>query len=185
MLDLIKRNLQGKKVFWLFVITQIVYFTMILITIPKLNSAEKNITIFDVRPAGYNYPEAIQLLTDLGEKGRNTYLWQQIPLDLIYPGLFAISNCLILAYFLNKLNLLNSKFIYLTFIPVLSGLFDYLENFCIITMLKSFPDISENLVQLASFFTVSKSALTVIYFTTLLIILLSVGYSRFIHKNNK
>ena len=184
MLDLIKRNIQGKKVFWLFVVTQIVYFTMIFVTIPKLSSAGNNLKIFDVRPAGYTFSEAFHLLNLLGENGRDAYLFQQIPLDLVYPGLFIISNCLIMAYFLNKLNVLNNTYISLTLIPVASGLFDYLENYCIISMLNSYPDLSENTVQVASFFTISKSVLTTIYFIVLIIILLRVGYRKMYLKNN-
>lgn len=171
-LDIIKKNIQGKKVLILFLITQIVYFSMILVTIPKITNLNKDITIFDIRPFGYSYNEALQLLEILGVKGREIYLTQQIPLDLIYPGLFGISSCLVLAYFLNKLNLLNSKYIYLTLLPLISGTFDYLENFSIIQMLTNYPTISERLVSLASFFTIFKSILTSIYFFILIFVLI-------------
>jgi len=63
---LINRNLSGKKVLTLFVLTNIVYAAMLIIT---------------------------------------------IPLDMIYPFLFGISYCLVIGYFLKKLNKLVHQFI--------------------------------------------------------------------------
>ncbi|WP_136666486.1 hypothetical protein [Flavobacterium sp. H122] len=184
MFTIIKENLQGKKVFWFFAITQVVYFTMILVTIPKVAGFADNLKIFDIRQFGYTYQEAIELLNNLGAEGRNIYLYRQIPLDLIYPGLFGISFCLILAFFLNKLNLLNTKLIYLTILPLISGGFDYLENFSIIAMLRSFPEVSQNLVIFASNFTIIKSILTTLYFLVLIFVLLKLGYKKILHKSN-
>jgi hypothetical protein len=184
MFTLIKKNLQGKKVFWLFVITQVVYLTMILVTIPKISGFANNLKIFDIRQFGYTHQEAIALLKSLGNEGRRMYLYQQIPLDLMYPGLFGISSCLVLAYFLNKLKRIETNYIYLTILPIISGAFDYLENFSIIAMLNSFPDVSQNLVSLASIFTIIKSLLTTFYFIVLIFVLLKLGYQKFLHKNN-
>jgi hypothetical protein len=54
-----------------------------------------------------------QLLDTLGEKGREAYLWNQIPLDMLYPGLFGASYALILAYLLQKLQKLESAWFFL------------------------------------------------------------------------
>lgn len=184
MYSIIKDNIQGKKIFILFLITQIVYFTMIFVTIPKIASINKNIKIFDIRPFGYSYEEALELLEHLDTKGREIYLFQQIPLDLIYPSLFGITFCLVLAFFLNKIKLLNSKYIYLTLLPLFSGAFDYLENFSIIQMLTNYPTISEKLVNLASVFTILKSLLTSIYFFILIFVLIKYLFFYLKNKNN-
>ena len=53
--------------------------------------------------------------------------------------------------------------------PVVVGLFDYLENAGIITMLVNYPDFSKGLVAITSLFTLAKSILTTIYFVLLIV----------------
>jgi membrane-anchored glycerophosphoryl diester phosphodiesterase (GDPDase) len=79
---------------------------------------------------------------------------------------------LLLGYILNKLGKFESRLFYLCYIPMLSGLFDYLENIGIILMLRSYPEISQGLIQTTSIFSVCKSFMTTIFFVTLIILLL-------------
>lgn len=46
---------------------------------------------FDMRPGGYTFSQAHSLLDALGVSGRGFYLTRQIPLDLIYPALLALT----------------------------------------------------------------------------------------------
>ncbi|MDI9312577.1 MAG: hypothetical protein QM535_20365 [Limnohabitans sp.] len=178
MFKFIENHLQGKKVFLWFVATQIIYFTMVFVNIP--NSDFETYKIFDIRIFGYNYLEATTLLNHLGNEGRYVYLYQQIPLDLIFPFLFCISSILILGYFLKKINLYESKFRFLLFVPLLSNLFDYFENFSVIKMLTSFPEISEKLVVFASNCTIIKFLLTSIYLVVLIFVILKLGLKKFL-----
>ena len=63
--------------------------------------------LLDMMPTGYNSEYVYALFETLGVEGRFTYLYNQIPIDMIYPFLFGISYCLLIAYFLRKLNLEN------------------------------------------------------------------------------
>ena len=58
---------------------------------------------------------------------------------------------------------------YLCFIPVIAGLFDYLENICIVLMLNSYPNVTELHVGFASLFTILKSAFTTAFFVLLIV----------------
>lgn len=82
--------------------------------------------LLDMMPTGYNANYVNSLMDALGTEGRNAYLFQQIPLDFIYPCLFGITYCLLFAFIINKLGKQDSFLFYLCFIPVLSGIFDYL-----------------------------------------------------------
>ena len=124
---------------------------------------------------GYNFEYVTALLTTLGEEGRNVYLLNQIPLDMIYPGLFGISYCLILAYFIKRLDRLNSTLFYLCIAPLIAGIADYFENFGIITMLRNFPDISPDFVTATCFFSIVKSVSTTVSFLALIVILITLG----------
>jgi hypothetical protein len=88
MKNLITRHLNGKKIFVLFVLTSIVYVFMLTITIPKVMSYAGGMKLLDMMPAGYSSDYVNSLLGALGTEGRNAYLFRQIPIDFIYPGLF-------------------------------------------------------------------------------------------------
>jgi len=178
MKDLIKKNLSGKKVLVFFILSSTIYLIMLLITIPYVMSFSGGMKLLDLIPTGYNAEYVHSLFNSLGEKGRNAYLFKQIPLDMIYPSLFGISYCLILAYFLNKIGKLESILFYVCFFPVFSGLFDYCENIGIIIMLNTYPDYLNKLAQITNIFSILKSSFTTITFIILITILIVFGFRK-------
>lgn len=180
--ELVYRNIEGKKVLFLFILTNLVYGFMLLVTIPKVMRYSGGMKIFDLMPMGYEPEYAGELLEKLGVAGRNAYLFNQLPVDFIYPFLFGITYCLLLAYLLNQLNSLKAEYFYLCLLPLMGGLFDYLENFGIINMLVSFPHLSVAAIQIASFFTVFKSLFSTISFIILLVLLAMLGFKKLFQK---
>ena len=131
--------------------------------------------LLDMMPTGYD-PEYINALFDaLGENGREVYLYNQIPVDMIYPFLFGISYCLLIAYFLKKINKLNSAFFYLSFLPIIAEIADYLENLGIINMLNNYPNQSQVSMDATNIFSIIKSMTTTVFFVALIITLLILG----------
>jgi hypothetical protein len=182
MKDLIQRNISGKKVLLLFILANLVYASMLIITIPEIMHYSDGMKILDMMPTGYDAHYVNILFSTLGIQGRYAYLYHQLPLDLIYPALFGISSCLVLAYFLNKLEKLNSPLFYLCFIPLFSGFFDYGENIGIIMMLKDYPNISVLQVQITNVFSVLKSTFVTVYFVVLIITLLAVAKNKYFSR---
>ena len=148
---------------------------MLSVTIPKTMGFSNGMKLLDMMPTGYDLNYVGELFNSLGEIGRETYLSYQIPVDMIYPLLFGLTYCLLLAYFLKKLNKLKSPFTYLCLIPIFAGIADYLENFGIIAMLKSYPDVTEISVKATSTFSLMKSISTAAFFIILLIVLVILG----------
>ena len=187
MRNLIRKNLNGKRVLMLFILTSIVYTIMLTITVPKVVSFSGGMKLLDMIPTGYNAAYVNSLLNALGEKGRDAYLFNQLPMDMIYPLLFGISYCLIFAFFLNKLKKLESNLFYICFLPLFSGFFDYCENIGIITMLNIYPDNSNILAQITNVFSILKSSFTTVYFIILIILLIVFGINKLTpkHKVNK
>ena len=183
MKDLIRKNLNGKRILLLFVLTNIVYAIMLIITIPKVMSFSGGMKLLDMMPTGYSAEYVNALLSALGEKGRNAYLFTQFPIDMIYPFLFGVSSCLILAYFLNKLGKFESRLFYFCLLPLFSGLFDYLENIGIIAMLKSYPNNPVILSQITNVFSVLKSSFTTFYFIVLIIFIVMFGMNKLFQKS--
>ena len=179
-LNVLKKLAFGKTVFILFTMTMAIYLLMLLYSIPMVESFAPNTALFDLSPSGYSYSQAISLLEELGDEGRAIYLSRQLPLDFVYPGLSAISYTLLLIWLFSKSIKDTSRIFYLAFIPVLGGMFDYLENIYIIRMINSFPDLSPRLVQVASTFTLLKSVFTTIFF-----LLLFAGFAAFVFTKIK
>ena len=172
---IIEKHLIGKKIVLLFILTNLVFVLMLTVTIPMLLSFSKGMKTLDMIPLGYD-SEYIKILFDtLGERGRSVYLYYQIPLDMIYPFLFGVSYCLLIAYFLKKLHKLNTPYIYLCFLPVIAGIADYAENLGIITMLTKYPELTQFSMTATNTFSIVKSMTTTVYFAALLITLLLLG----------
>ena len=127
-------------------------------------------------PTGYDLNYVSELFSSLGENGRETYLTSQIPVDMIYPLLFGLTYCLLLGYFLKKLNKFIVPYTYLCLLPIIAGIADYLENFGIITMLTSYPDFSEIAVKTTNSFSLIKSISTSVFFIVLVIIFIMLGF---------
>ncbi len=180
--ETIERNSSGNKVLLLFIATNVVYLIMLFITIPKVMEFSNGLKLLDMMPTGYDSTYIRTLFDTLGEEGRHHYLFYQIPFDMIYPGLFGITYCLLMAYFLDKINKLKGLLIYLCLLPIIAGFTDYLENFGIINLLNKFPNLSENVMQATNIFSIVKSITTLVYFLALIFIIFVFGIRRF--RNN-
>lgn len=165
----IAKKATGKNVLKSLIPALGVYVTMLLYSIPKVMQYSNEIEILDIVPSGYS-PEYVQKLFEtLGETGRSIYLTQQIPLDMIYPGLFAISFSLLLAYIFSKAFSSENKIQMFALLPILVGVFDYLENVGIIIMLNIFPSSNSLIAESTSIFTIVKSLLTTVVFVLIIV----------------
>lgn len=178
----IENNISGKKVIGLFILTNAVYIFMLTVTIPKTMGFANGMKLLDMMPTGYDLSYVSKLFKALGEIGRATYLTNQLPVDMIYPLLFGLSYSLLLAYFLKKINKLNFPFTYLCLLPIIAGTADYLENFGIITLLKTYPELKENIVYATNIFSVIKSVSTSIFFSVLIVVIIVLGIKVFSRK---
>ena len=167
----------GKVVLIIFILTNLVYGLILGYSIPLVLSFAPEAMLFDMSPTGYSYAQAMELLRSLGVEGRSAYLTVQIPIDLVYPAMFAASYALLITWVLKKFRSKESKLFSLAFIPMLAGIFDYLENFCIIAMLTVFPEVPESLVTSASIFTIAKSGFTTVFFVVLFFSLAALAMS--------
>ena len=149
---------------------------MLTVTIPRTMNFSNGMDLLDMIPTGYDLNYVSELFSSLGENGRRTYLTNQIPVDMIYPLLFGLSYCLLLGYFLKKLNKLIVPFTYLCLLPILAGIADYLENFGIIALLTSYPDLTAVAVRTTSSFSLIKSISTSAFFIVLILVLILVGF---------
>ncbi|MEP2532015.1 hypothetical protein [Shimia sp.] len=153
------------KVFWgSFGAALLVYLVMVLWSLPFIAEQADGLVPFDMRPLGYTPEEARTFITALSEEGRVFYLDVQHMLDFIYPALLA-------AMLIIGLQLVFPRrwAMGLGFIALLGAASDYLENYMVSVMLTTPVDaLSDNLVGLAQFWTLSKSAAATICSVALL-----------------
>jgi hypothetical protein len=168
-INFLQERATGRTVLILVVVTLGVYAAMLLYTIPSVLEHAPDMNLFDMSPGGYSLEYAGSLLDAIGADGRQTYLTRQLPMDFVYPGLFAVTYTLLLTWLFNKGFSQRSPIFYLALVPAVAGLFDYLENVGIIMMLRSFPNISAATVAYASVCSVIKSVFTTGFFILLLV----------------
>jgi hypothetical protein len=153
-----------------------------LFTIPQLKEIAGGMKIPDMMPAGYDPTYLFTLFIALGEKGRNLYLFKQIPFDMIYPFLYGYSFTLLFAYMF-KLLFTRENFVrYLCLMPFVATLFDYAENITIAKLLYTFPDFAMSSALMASTFTVLKSSFTILTFVLVVAGVVSIVIKRFMHS---
>lgn len=120
---------------------------------------------FDLRPMGYSIDDARNLVSALGQQGRDIYMYQQLVLDTFYPMALAIASVLTLRSFSNqaKANGHSRRALLCkgaAFVAISAAGFDYIENILIAAILIQPDAISSFLVTAASTATRVKSLAT-------------------------
>jgi hypothetical protein len=136
----------------------LLYAVMIGVTLAQLEAVSGHVP-FDMRPLGYRPAEAATLLDALGGAGRAYYVSRQIPLDMLYPALLALTLIATIHWFGQRLP--TSRIVRLGMVlSVASAMLDYVENAGIAAMIWCWPELPAPLVHAASTATIAKSALT-------------------------
>lgn len=152
-------------------VTLAVYLVMVLWSLPKIADWAGGLAPFDMRPMGYSPEEARAFLAALPVEGRDFYLNVQHRLDLVYPGLLALS--LVLAFRRLSPGALGLA---LGVVAVAGAGFDYAENAAVTGLLSGNP--SDAALSAASRLTLAKSVCTTLALCALLILLVGAGLRR-------
>ena len=163
----LQKSATGRRVLVLLVITMALYVTILFYSIPAVTARAPGMRLFDMSPGGYSQSYSESLLAAIGPEGRDTYRHLQLPIDFIYPGLFAVTYTMMLAWLFKKSFDADSKIFLLALVPAAAGLFDYLENIGIMVILHSYPAVDPGAVLVSSMFSVLKSILTAVFYILL------------------
>ncbi|MEN8832504.1 MAG: hypothetical protein ABF285_13690 [Pacificibacter sp.] len=120
---------------------------------------------FDLRPMGYSFDDARDLMNALGQRGRDIYMYQQLVLDTFYPMALAVASVLTLRRFSDRAKANgHSRRVLLckvaACVAITAAGFDYIENILIAAILIEPDAISSFLVTAASTATRVKSLAT-------------------------
>lgn len=106
----------------------------------KINQlAGKKIAIIDIT-IGFNPQKTLQSVADYGDEARAYYAQTEMTTDVIYPIVYAfLFNVILSLLYQNKAY---KPFLLVNLLPFLTLIFDYSENFCIVSLLQNYPSQS-------------------------------------------
>ena len=157
-------NLLAKMANWKFIIPALLGFIYCMYLFQgaaeQLNTlAGEEAPMIDLR-RNYDVAEIKEFFTKIKADGREVHRYTTGVVDMIFPFAYGVLFILLSAFFLKKITNPNSKWMYLSLVPVLLMIVDYIENFNTLDMLAKFPDLTGEMVDSASTVTGIKSMLT-------------------------
>ena len=158
------QDILNKTSNWKFILPLFLAFVLCIYLFQNAESAlteiaGESMTLIDMK-SNYDLAEITEFFNDIGENGRAIHKRITGITDMIFPFVYGPLFILIGAYFMKKITNPQSNWMYLTLFPVLLMIFDYVENFNTLELLKEFPNLTEAMVDNASRVTGIKAALT-------------------------
>lgn len=149
-----------------------VVYSIISVAIAKLFQTTGGAGILDVE-FEYSTEKAFQILTLLGAEGRQFYISKIIPLDFLFIPIYMLFLFYWICYFLQKINSDKEFLNLLLMLPVLTVVFDVMENICTIIMLKQYPSINAVVCTIGSNMTLLKFAFFYMSFMAIILLLVA------------
>ena len=167
LLDVVIQKTNWKKAV-LFSLPFVLFQILINISVTNLLNLTDGNSILDLK-FGYTYNEALKILNELGANGREYYFTKIVPIDFPFPFSYMLIYFIWIALMLKYLKITNFCK-YSLFLPISAMLFDWIENFGIITMLKKYPDLPEWAVCQSSIAGILKTVFTIISMTVMVLL---------------
>lgn len=165
--SLLQKTATLRNISILFILSQLVFLSMMLLTFPKIN-AQIGTHAFDLRTFGYSQVIAERIVAKLTTETRQLYLFPQLALlDVVYPILLALFLSSLLYRLVPKNQGHRSI---LLILPFMSLCFDYIENICIALLITKSIPTSTSFVFFSSSCTILKSVCTTLSWIIILVI---------------
>lgn len=136
--------------------------------VAEFNERFCGLTPLDLQDS-YTTEEVCNFMEKLGEAGRMFYTRMLLVLDFAFPLSYTLFWSAAVYFLLSRFLPCNSKLMYISLVPFVAGLADWLENLLILSMLFSYPKIVNITVMLAGLMTGIKDLF--MWISLLLIIL--------------
>lgn len=133
--------------------------------------AGKKLATLDVRWS-YSIDDVDLLFTEMGAEGRAIYQFVESRIDMIFPLIYGPLFFLLWAFFLKEILSKDSKLHYLSVLAGSTMVFDYVENFSILHLLRSYKQLSEGMVLFSATFTFIKKSLFIFSLLGIIILFL-------------
>ena len=175
---------------WKYILPLFILFCGVTFYIfPKYQSQLREIAGEEVKPLdtrfSYTLEEVVSDFEKLGVEGRHVYQFIVGRIDMIFPVIYGLFFILTLAYLLKKITPPHSKWMLIALLPVLGMLFDYLENFNTLSLLKNYPDLSAQGVAWGEQMTRLKHGFLFLSIGLILFLAIGVVIKKLMHRKDK
>ncbi|KUO76761.1 MAG: hypothetical protein APF77_12775 [Clostridia bacterium BRH_c25] len=120
--------------------------------VAEFNERYCGLTPLDLQD-NYTTEEVCTFMEKLGESGRLFYARMILMLDFAFPLSYMLFWSAALSFLFRRFLPCSSKLTYISLLPFVAGIADYLENILILSMLFSYPKIINMVVVLSNFMT--------------------------------
>ncbi|UCF06549.1 MAG: hypothetical protein JSV33_05850 [bacterium] len=140
---------------WIILALFAVFVVFVAVTMPLLRAAPGGSVVSLDAQFFYTPEQAFSTVASYGDAGR---FWIRIYLtwDIANPILYTLAFSLLISWLVQRVYMPGSKLQRLNVLPVGAGLFDVLENICIVTLLAVYPARPALVAWLGTVCTMSK-----------------------------
>ena len=127
----------------------------------------------------YSPDDLYQMAEAYGPVGRSTYIQARFTFDLIWPLVYMVFLVTSLGWLSGKLIDEASRIRAIPLLPIVGGLFDYLENIATSVVMVRYPDTTFLAATVAPYLTLFKWAFIASSFVSVLVLILKSSLNRF------
>ena len=149
----------------IFLALQILFNVVVFPYFQAYDSTGNALPVLDLM-FGFDTETVMHTLESYGDEGRAKMLFIGQVVDSIYPIVYTLLNILAISFLFRKFLAPGSKLHLLNLLPILTMVFDFIENFLIGNLIKFYPSFVSEAVRNASLFNQLKwiSAALCIFF---------------------
>lgn len=149
----------------IFLALQILFNAVVFPYFQAYDSTGNALPVLDLM-FGFDTETVMHTLESYGAEGRDKMLFIGQVVDSIYPIVYTLLDILAISFLFSKFLAPGSKLHLLNLLPILTMVFDFIENYFIGKLITSYPNLRDETVRMASLFNQLKwiSAALCIFF---------------------
>ena len=170
---------------WVTVLSIMIMVLFMIIVLPNQSEKSRTETGTSRSPDTsffYTPEELYQMADDYGQEGRKAYIRSRWTFDLVFPLVYVFFLAVGISWFYRFSTHWNPFWKFGNLLPVLGGVFDYLENGAATLVMYIYPTRLAGLSQLTVFFTITKWGLIFLSFLAYFILGIGSLYAWIKHK---
>ena len=146
----------------------------------KMEKLAPGIQPLDITIPSYSAEYAQDLITKLSDPARAFYKSIELGVDLVYPLIYGFAFALLIAFLWRKIGWDKGLLKWAILFPLIGMIFDYGENFSIVSLINQYPTPVASTAQTAAYFSLGKWSFVFAGMAAVIIGLLTWGWkSRF------
>jgi len=159
MLRTISEKIHHISLGWVALLSILIMVLFMIFVLPNQSERSLEVTGSSQSPDTsffYTSEELYQMADDYGQEGRQAYIKSRWTFDLVFPLVYVSFLAVGISWFYRFLTDWKEFWKFGNLLPILGGVFDYLENGAATWVMNIFPTRLAGLAQLTAFFSITK-----------------------------